>query len=293
MDLVHRGWSNVPTRPFILPPGRIATVQTNYLMRDCKELAGGKTIVVPGSLVLRYRVSGQERRKAIPLPGQRILLGAGPTQRHCAPVPGSARLVAADTACAAARQATRACHPMSHSSWGDCTVAGVAWECGRFAGPGYPLLETCYRPTQKSHWFSTVWIDRDLTLWGAFAAARGRSLHGGEGACVLERRALRYLSDPLRLGRGFGVARVVLSVAGYHGPGDYGAHSHASHATVRVTISGSSAQGAPGGTYVALAGRISVTRKRHSLRGTVYASLGLRGRTQRVYLNGEWSCGRG
>lgn len=290
MDLVVRGWSATPTRPLTLPPGRIATVQTNYLMRNCRALAGGKTIVVPGSLVLRYHMSGHDRRKAIPLPGDRILLREGPTKRQCAPVSGSASLVAADTTCAAARRATQACHPMSHPSWGDCTVSGVSWECGRFAGPGYPLLETCYQPTLKSHWFSTVWIAKYLTLWGAFSTAHGRSLAGGDGTCRISKRALLYRSGPLQLGPGFGVARIVLSMAGYRGPGDYGAHQRASRAGIRAAITGSTAKGAPSGTYVALAGRVAVTREKHSLGGTVYARLGLQGGTERIDLNGNWGC---
>ena len=76
MDLVYRHWSAAATRAVTLPPGRIATVQSNYLMHDCAALASGRKIVVPGSLVLHYRASGRIHQKMIPLPSQRFVLGA-------------------------------------------------------------------------------------------------------------------------------------------------------------------------------------------------------------------------
>lgn len=157
MDLVYRHWSAAPTRTVVLPPGRIATVQSNYLMRHCSGLASGRKVVVPGSLVLHYRASGRVHQKLIPLPSQRFVLVAGPTKRQCMPVTGSASVVTADTGCSAARQAAPACHPMSHTSWGDCTVASVLWDCGSTAGPGSPYLETCWQPRKKSHWFRVRW----------------------------------------------------------------------------------------------------------------------------------------
>jgi hypothetical protein len=290
IDLLYHGWSRAPTRPVTIPPGRSATVQTNYLLRNCNRLAHGWSVVVPGLLVLRYRISGHVHRRRLSLAGERIVLSAGPTRRTCAPVPGSARLVAADLRCAAARRATVACHPLSHSSWGDCRVSGVLWDCGRFAGPGSPLLETCYLPQRKSHWFSTVWIAKDLTLWGAFAGAHGRSLSGGAGACELGGRALRYRSQPIPLGGSFGVARVRLSVAGYRGPGDYGAHDRAARTEIEVVIHGSRAKGAPSGSYDALAGRVVVSGTTGPPGGAVYASLGLRNGARRIDLNGTWRC---
>lgn len=157
MDLVYKHWSAAPTRAVTLPPGRIATVQSNYLMHNCASLASGRKIVVPGSLVIHYRASGRLHQKMIPLPNQRFALVAGPTKRRCTPVAGSVSIVTADTGCSAARQAAPACHPMSHTSWGVCTVASVLWDCGSTAGPGSPYLETCYQPHRKSHWFRVRW----------------------------------------------------------------------------------------------------------------------------------------
>lgn len=157
MDLVAHPWSAAPTRAITLPPGRIATVRSNYLMQHCAGLAPGRKIVVPGSVVLRYRTSGHVHQKVIPLPSLRFVLIPGPTKQQCTPVSGSAALLAADTRCDAARQVALACHPMSHNSWGDCTVANVLWDCGSTAGPGEPYLETCWQPQRKSHWFRVRW----------------------------------------------------------------------------------------------------------------------------------------
>jgi hypothetical protein len=157
MDLVVRPWSAARTKTLRLPPGRIATVQSNYLMRHCTKLGSGRKIVVPGSLILHYREAGRAHQKSIPLPSLRFVLHPGPTKRRCTPVSGSTSFVAADTRCGAARQASVACHPMSHNSWGVCTVAGVLWDCGSTAGPGSPYVETCDLPHKKSHWFRVRW----------------------------------------------------------------------------------------------------------------------------------------
>lgn len=156
-DLAYRRWSAAPTRPVTIPPGRVATVQSNFLLRHCHDLAPGRAVAVPGSLVLRYRAAGRAHRKEIPVPGERIVLTSGPTRQDCDPVSGSTSVVAADTGCRSARRAALACHPMSHNSWGVCTVAGVLWDCGSTAGAGAPYLETCDLPRQKSHWFRVRW----------------------------------------------------------------------------------------------------------------------------------------
>lgn len=178
LSLVYRHWSATPTRPLRIPPGRNATVQSNFLFRHCGQLAGGRSITVPGSLVLRYRLAGSVHQKTVPLPGERFILIAGPQRRQCSPVSGSGSLVSADTSCAAAQQAALACHPMSHNSWGDCSVAGVLWDCGSTAGRGWPYLETCWQPTKKSHWFRVRWNPPILSSKGiggvAFGTPRGK-----------------------------------------------------------------------------------------------------------------------
>jgi hypothetical protein len=162
-DLVYHHWSAAPTRPLTLPPGRIATVQSNFVFQHCGQLARGRSITVPGTLVLGYRASGTVHQKTIPLPGERFVLVRGPTKRRCTPVSGSTSFAAADTGCKAARRAAVACHPMSHNSWGYCMVATVLWDCGSTAGPGSPYLETCWQPRKKSHWFRVRWNQPTLS----------------------------------------------------------------------------------------------------------------------------------
>lgn len=156
-DLAYRHWSAAHTGPVTIPPGRIATVQANFLLRRCGGLASGRAVVVPGSFVVSYRVSGRVDRQRIRLPGAALVVTRGPTRRTCAPVAGSVSLVAANTTCALARKAALACHPMSHNSWGDCTVERSLWDCGSTAGPGAPYLETCWHPTRKSDWLRVRW----------------------------------------------------------------------------------------------------------------------------------------
>lgn len=292
-DLVYRSWSDAPTRPVTIPPGRIATVQSNFLMRHCGELTAGQTITISGALVLGYRTAGRKDSQPMNLSGNRIVVVQGPTRRTCEPVSGSASLVAADTGCAVARKAAVACHPMQHDSWGDCTVAGRYWDCGRFAGPGYPLLETCYGPAEKSHWFSTVWIGGGLGLWGAIQNRTVKATqHAAEaapatgGVCEVRpgARTLVYESDALPIVRGPAiarvpaVARVELSIPDYRGAGRYGARTAA-----RVVT--------PDARYIGAGVTVTVVRAaRGSFSGTVHASLRQKGGATSAFLNGTWSC---
>jgi hypothetical protein len=265
-----------------IPPGRIATVQSNYLMRNCEDLVRGRTVTVPGWLVLGYRTSGHSRAQKLTLPGRRITLIAGPTRRTCAPVFGSASLVAADVSCAVAREGDRACHPMSHPTFGVCTVSGRLWDCGSDAGAGYPLLETCYLPHEKSRSFKTVWIYRKLGLWGAiqnaknpgWGGARGGSRPGGVCSLRGSPRTLVYTSNSFPTIRGPATARVEFVIRDYRGHGKYWARS-----AVRVAA------------YAATAGRVSIVRANKGfLSGMVYASLHQDGGTKQASLNGTWSC---
>lgn len=155
-DLVQsplRHWSAAPTRPVTIPPGRSAVVQSNFLMRDCRELTSGRTVTVPGSLPLVYRSGGHTRRQTVSQTSAGFVLVAGPTIRRCARVPGSVYLLAADVGCAAAKAAAPACHPMSHGSWGTCSAAGHTWDCGLAASS----VERCWLPERSSHWLRVRW----------------------------------------------------------------------------------------------------------------------------------------
>ena len=289
-DLVYRAWSAARGRPVTIPPGRIATVQSNYLMRNCADLVHGRTVTVPGWLVLGYRAFGHGGVQKLSLPGRRITLNVGPTRRTCTPVSGSASLVAADIGCAAAREGDRACHPMSHPTFGVCTVAGRPWDCGSFAGAGEPLLETCYVPQEKSHSFRTVWIDRKLGLWGAiqntkspgWGGARGGSWPGGICRLRGSPRTLVYRSNAFPLLRGAAAARVEFSIREYHGPGSYWGRNAVQVGTGRDAVDS---------VYAATAGKVLIVRaQKGSLSGTVYAGLRLDGGSQQASLNGTWSC---
>src|SRR5262249_9487119 len=150
-----RTWSAAPTRSLTVPPGRVATIQSNFLFQRCGRLAGGHSVAVPGALVLRYRTAGGVRERLIPVPSQAFSLVAGPTRRACAPVAGSTDVFSSNTSCAATRKAALACHPLSHGSWGDCTSDNILWNCGRVQ----KRVELCWQGPQKlrSHWFRVRW----------------------------------------------------------------------------------------------------------------------------------------
>jgi hypothetical protein len=285
IDLVYRRWSAKRAKAVTIPRHRTATVQINFLMHDCAALAHGRTVVVPGSLVLRYRTSGHSGHQLLTLPGNRIVVVAGPRKRSCTPVAGSGSLVAADVTCAFARHAAPLCRAMHNGGWLGCTVAGRFWECGRFAGPGYPLRETCYLPHRKSHWFSVVWAGHGLGIWGAIQNRRANlgwkrtdAWPTTRGTCEARPGlGLFFESSALRL-RGKGSdARVRFAVPGLHGRGRSSART-----VVEVTAG-------RGGSYLGTDGRLTITRAtRRFISGTVYASL--RHGAKRASLNGTWSC---
>ncbi|HJU36645.1 MAG TPA: hypothetical protein VJ716_04405 [Gaiellaceae bacterium] len=305
MDLVFHRWSAAPTRPVTIPPHRIATIQVNFLMHHCGALAHGRTIVVPGSLVLRYRRSGNSGRQMLKLPENRFVVVAAPQKRACAPVAGSGSLVTGDLGCAFARHAAPLCRPMHNEGWLGCTVAGRFWDCGRFAGPGYPLLETCYLPQEKSHWFSVVWIGRGLGIWGAIANRRWNlgwnridARPTTRGVCE-DRPAglgLVFESSALRILRGKAIARVAANarvrfvLRNYRGAGRYSAAGSAPHGGTAVEVL-VQRHGVTSASYVATAGRLTVAHAANGvILGTVFASLRRADGTKRASLNGTWSC---
>lgn len=299
MDLVYRRWSAAPTRPVTIPDHRIATVQVDFLMHHCAALAHGRRITVSGALVLRYRTAGRAGRQKLSLPGNRIAVTAGPQKHVCVPVAGSGSLVSSDVGCAFARRAAPACRAMHNEGWLGCTVAGRFWDCGRFAGPGSPLLETCYLPQEKSHWFSVVWIGRGLGIWGAIQNRRANlgwnridAWHTTRGICtdrpagaplVFESSALRILRGR-EISREAANARVKFVVRNFRGSGRFSADG----SMVQVAIE---RWGATSGSYVATAGRLTIAHARGDVvSGTVFASLRQAHGTKRASLNGTWSC---
>ena len=296
MDLVYRRWSAAPTRPVTIPHHRIATIQVNFLLHHCDALAHGRTIAVSGGLVLQFRVSGHTHRQILALPENRFTVRAAPTKRVCTPVSRSGSLVTADVSCAFARRAAPLCRPMHNEGWLGCTVEGRFWDCGRFAGPGSPLLETCYLPQQKSHWFSVVWIGHGLGLWGAVQNRRSNlgwnridARPTTRGVCnVRPGSGLVFVSSALRILAG-GDARVKF-VTHDRGPGRISADGSAPRGgtVVQVLVQ---RHGVPQGTFIATAGRLTIVRAtKGAISGTVFASLRRAAGTKRTSLNGTWSC---
>jgi hypothetical protein len=297
-DLVYRRWSASPAAPVTIPPGRIATVQRDFLLRNCNQL-GRLPVTIPSSFVLRYSRSGHIHRQKLRLPSNNLMVVRGPTRHTCTPISASASLVTSDVSCAFASRAAPLCRAMHNGGWLGCTVDGRYWECGRFAGPGFPLFESCYLPHEKSHWFSVVWIAPGLGLWGAIQNRRANigwprlgAWHTTKGICsdrpagtplVFESSALPILSG--RYSRRVPAdARVKFVVRNYGGPGRFSANG----STVQVVVE---RRGTRYRSYVATAGRLTVLHaSKDSISGTVYANLRRKSGTEQSELNGTWSC---
>lgn len=301
-DLVYHRWSAAAAKPVTIPPGRIATVQRDFLLRNCHDLGEGQRITVPGSLVVRYLRSGHAEKQKLPLRAG-LAVVHGPTKHTCTPISGSASLLTSDVTCEFASRAAPLCRAMHNGGWLGCTVDGRYWECGRFAGPGFPLFETCYLPHEKSHWFSIVWVAPGLGLWGAIQNRRANigwrrldAWHTTRGICsdrpagaplVFESSALPILSGrySTRVPADARVKFVVRSYGG--GPGRVSADP----STVQVTVR---RHGTPYRTYLATAGKLTVTHaSKDSISGTVYANLRRKSGKQQSQLNGTWSCSVG
>lgn len=148
-----RHWSAAPAVPVMIPPGRSAIVQSNFLMRHCNTLTGAQTLTVGGSLTLSYRQAAHSGQQRVTVPGARIILARGPSKHPCSPVAGSSRLLAAGISCGLARQAALACRHMSHGSWGDCSTAQHNWGCSLAASS----VQVCEFARRPAHWFRVRW----------------------------------------------------------------------------------------------------------------------------------------
>ena len=146
-------WSAAPAEPVTIRPGRTAIVQSNFLMRHCDALAHNRKIVVPGSFVLSYRVSGHAAQQHVRQQSAGFSVVSGPIVRSCARVPGSVRLMAYNIGCVAARQAAPTCHHMSHGTWGSCSAAGRRWDCDLHSS----WIQQCFFPDRTSRWYRVHW----------------------------------------------------------------------------------------------------------------------------------------
>jgi hypothetical protein len=147
-------WSSARTHPLRVRPGHSAIVQTNFRMGRCSELAHGRSVAVPGSLVLRYSASGHTGTQRVVQPDARFVVVEGPTIGPCSPVAGAIRMAASDVSCSQARAAAPVCHHgMSHGRWGTCSAAGRVWSCYLPA----VTVQKCSFPNKPSHWFRVRW----------------------------------------------------------------------------------------------------------------------------------------
>jgi hypothetical protein len=179
---------------------------------------------------------------------------------------------------------------------GLCTVSGATWTCGRFEGAGWPFLETCYPPNDKSRWFSTVWIEGGFGLWGAVENRPSKDANAPQaapptdGVCHVRRGTLVYESSALALGGARAsspatVGRVTFVIRNYRGPGIYRASAPAPGGSTAVQLATSHA------LYGALVGKVRIVRAtRHAVTGMAYVYLRRSNGPGRAALNGTWSC---
>jgi hypothetical protein len=149
-----RRWSAAPPRPVTIRPGKSVILQTDFLMRHCKELRGGRTIHLPGSFVLSYRQSGRAGRQHVVQQSAGFTVIAGPVVRTCSPVSGAVSVTAINIGCALARKAAPACRRMPHGTWGSCTTAGRRWDCDLHSS----WVQQCFFPYRTSRWYRVRWI---------------------------------------------------------------------------------------------------------------------------------------
>lgn len=151
-----RYWSAAPPRPLAIRPGQSVLVQTNFLMRHCSELRGGRKVHIPGTFSLSYRRSGHARRQHVEQQSAGFSVVAGPVVRSCGRVPGSVSVTAYNIGCALARGAAPACHRMPHGTWGSCSAAGRRWECDLHSS----WIQQCFFPDRTSRYYRVRWIKR-------------------------------------------------------------------------------------------------------------------------------------
>jgi hypothetical protein len=73
-----QSWSDRNSPPAVIPPGRSASLQSNFLMRDCGLLRRGKSLTVNRSITLAYDVGGRRGSQAVAVTAARIILTRGP-----------------------------------------------------------------------------------------------------------------------------------------------------------------------------------------------------------------------
>ena len=72
-----QSWSDRNGPPAVIPSGRRAWVQSNFLMRDCGSLPSNKAVMLNRSMTLVYDAGGKASQR-IAVPAARIILTRGP-----------------------------------------------------------------------------------------------------------------------------------------------------------------------------------------------------------------------
>jgi hypothetical protein len=67
-------WQPEYGRPVNVRPGRQAIVETFVYVEQCRGLAGGRTVVVPGDLSVTYRTGGETHIQTVSVPNSRVFL---------------------------------------------------------------------------------------------------------------------------------------------------------------------------------------------------------------------------
>jgi len=147
-----REWSDAPLMSVAIPPGRDATVQSNFLMGDCVALDLHGTLTTNEAITVRYRAGNRDGDQRIAQGSARILLSRGPTIRECA-VPRDThvlKLRTLDLACGVARRLSVACRRITRGRSGTrCGFASRRWDCNWIPRPRSRVVESCFANTSS------------------------------------------------------------------------------------------------------------------------------------------------
>ena len=142
-----RSWSAAPLVPLVLPAGKAAIVQSNFLMDHCATLGHTETVTVNNTMAITYRADGRAGRQTLAQRGSQIVLTRGPVSQPCAVPTGATWLIASDVTCAVAVPTAARCRRLAHGTWGDCTAASHHWSCTYESAAR--VVERCWLATKR------------------------------------------------------------------------------------------------------------------------------------------------
>ena len=142
-----RGRRVSASTPIMIPPGRAAVVESDFLMSGCAALRRHQVLIANSSTIVSYRIGDHTGRQQIAPHAARILLSRGPTMRPCIAPRGAARLVAWDVSCRVAVPAAIQCRHLPGQTWGWCTAASHKWDCSY--NDAARRAERCWLPSKR------------------------------------------------------------------------------------------------------------------------------------------------